>query len=60
MVQANAPTASAAAVTSLIQSLDVKTDGNTVKLALAIPEDQMEKVMQSAHGKSEHGIHSKL
>jgi len=60
MVQANAPTASAAAITSLIQSLDVKTDGNTVKLALAIPEDQLEKVMQSAHGKSLHASHSKL
>jgi hypothetical protein len=60
MLQANAPTASAAAVTSLIQSLDVKTDGNTVKLALAIPEDQLEKLMQSAHGKGGHAAHSRL
>jgi hypothetical protein len=60
MVQSNAPTASAAAVTSLIQSLDVKTDGSTVKLALAIPEDQLEKLMQSVHGKSAQASHSKL
>lgn len=60
MVQANAPTASAAAVTSLIQSLDVKTDGSILKLALAIPEDQAEKLMQSPHGKSAHASHSKL
>jgi hypothetical protein len=60
MVQANAPAASTAAITSLIQSLDVKTDGNTVKLALAIPEDQVEKLMESAHGKGLHAHHSKL
>ncbi|MCU1275133.1 MAG: hypothetical protein JWO48_2564 [Bryobacterales bacterium] len=60
MLQANAPTASAAAVTSLIQSLDVKTDGNTVKLALAIPEDQLEKLMQSIHGKGTHASRSRL
>ena len=60
MVQANAPTASAAAVTSLIQSLDVKTDGSTVKLALAIPEDQLEKLMQSVHGKGTHASRSRL
>jgi hypothetical protein len=60
MVQSNAPTASAAAVTSLIQSLDVKTDGSTVKLALAIPEDQIEKLMQTAHGKGAQAPHSRL
>jgi hypothetical protein len=60
MLQVNAPTASAAAVTSLLQSLDVKTDGNTVKLALAIPEDQLEKLMQSVHGKGAHASRSKL
>jgi hypothetical protein len=60
MVQSNAPTASAAAVTSLIQSLDVKTDGSTVKLALAIPEDQLEKLMQTVHGKGAQASHSRL
>jgi hypothetical protein len=51
MVQANAPTASAAAIASLVQSLSVQTDGNTVKLALAIPEQQLESLVNSApHG----------
>jgi len=31
-----------------------------VKLALAIPEDQLEKLMQSAHGKGTQASHSKL
>ena len=48
MVQANAPAASAAAITSLVQSLSVQTDGNTVKLALAIPEQQLESLVNSA------------
>jgi hypothetical protein len=47
MVQANAPAASAAAITSLVQSLDIKADGNTVKVALAIPEEQLESVLRS-------------
>jgi len=49
MVQANAPAASAAAIMSLVQSLDIKADGNTVKVALAIPEEQLESVLRS-HG----------
>jgi hypothetical protein len=48
MVQANAPAASAAAIASLVQSLSVQTDGNTVKLALAIPEQQLESLVNSA------------
>src|SRR5579864_2571749 len=48
MVEANAPTASAAAIASLVQSLSVQTDGNTVKLALAIPEQQLESLVNSA------------
>ena len=50
MVQANAPAGSAAAITSLVQSLDIKADGHTVKLALAIPEEQVESVLASRHG----------
>jgi hypothetical protein len=67
MVQANAPAASAAAITSLVQSLSVQTDGNTVKLALAIPEQQLESLVNSApHGTvgvdvgSAHARHKKL
>jgi hypothetical protein len=52
MVQSNAPTAGAAAITSLIQSLDVKADGNTVRVALAIPEEQLEKVISSTQHKN--------
>ncbi|HKW96524.1 MAG TPA: hypothetical protein VJN43_02275 [Bryobacteraceae bacterium] len=47
MVEGNAPAASAAAITSLVQSLNVKADGNTVKIALAIPEEQIEKMLHS-------------
>jgi len=67
MVQLNAPAASAAAITSLVQSLSVQTDGNTVKLALAIPEQQLESLVNSApHGTvgvdtgSAHAGHEKL
>jgi len=62
MVQANAPSASAAAITSLVQSLSVQTDGNTVKLALAIPEQQLESLVNSApHDvSSAHGGNKKL
>jgi hypothetical protein len=51
MVQSNAPNAGAAAITSLVQSLDVKADGSTVKVGLAIPEDQLENVLRSAEHK---------
>ena len=47
MVQSNAPAASAAAITALVQSLDVKADGNTVKVALAIPEQQIEGLVNT-------------
>jgi hypothetical protein len=64
MVQANAPAASAAAITALIQSLNVQTDGSTVKVALAIPEQQLESLVnseQSAHHRgSGHATHKKL
>jgi len=48
MVQANAPAASAAAITSLVQSLAIKADGSTVTLALAIPEQQVESMLRAA------------
>jgi hypothetical protein len=51
MVQSNAPNAGAAAITSLVQSLNVKADGSTVKVGLAIPEDQLENVLRSAQHK---------
>ena len=51
MVQMNTPQAGQAAVTALVQSLNVKADGNTVKVGLAIPEDQFEKVMRSTEHK---------
>jgi len=35
------------AVTTLVQSLDVSTQGNVLKLALAIPEAQLEALIQS-------------
>lgn len=47
MVTANAPAASAAAITSLVQSLNVQADGTTVKLALAIPEQQLENLVSA-------------
>ena len=55
MVQSNAPAASAAAITALVQSLDVKADGNTVKVALAIPEQQIEGLVNMAQ--QHHGVH---
>jgi hypothetical protein len=58
MVQSNAPAASAAAITALVQSLDVKADGNTVKVALAIPEQQIEGLVNAAG--QHHGAHGKL
>lgn len=64
MVQANAPAASAAAITGLVQSLNVQTDGSTVKVALAIPEQQLESLVNSAHSEhqngSAHSPHKKL
>ena len=58
MVQSNAPAASAAAITALVQSLDVKADGNTVKVALAIPEQQIEGLVNTVQQR--HGAHGKL
>jgi hypothetical protein len=58
MVQSNAPAASAAAITALVQSLDVKADGNTVKVALAIPEQQIEGLVNTVQ--QHHGAHGKL
>jgi hypothetical protein len=60
MVQANAPAASAAAITSLVQSLSVTADGNTVKLALAIPEDQLEKLVNTAQQSRTAAKHGKM
>jgi hypothetical protein len=64
MVEANAPAASAAAITSLVQSLNVQTDGSTVKVALAIPEQELESLVNSAHsgqqGGSAHSSRKKL
>jgi len=58
MVQSNAPAASAAAISSLVQSLDVKADGNTVKVALAIPEQQIEGLVNTVG--QHHGVHGRL
>jgi hypothetical protein len=61
IVQANAPAGSAAALASLVQSLNVTADGNTVKLGLAIPEEQLETLVRSGEqGKSMHGLRNKL
>lgn len=49
MVQANAPASAAAAISALIQSLSVQADGNTVSLAAAIPEPQLESLVRAAH-----------
>lgn len=58
MIQMNAPTKNGAQFISLIQSLNVTTDKNTVKLALNIPEDQLESILSAgmlASAKREHG-----
>jgi hypothetical protein len=61
MVQANAPAASAAAITALVQSISVQADGNTVKFALAVPEAQVENFVSTAQQhKSAHAAPSKL
>jgi hypothetical protein len=61
MVQANAPAASAAAITALVQSISVQADGNIVKFALAIPEGQFENFVSTAEQhKSAHVPHRKL
>jgi hypothetical protein len=61
MVQANAPAASAAAITALVQSISVQADGNTVKFALDVPEAQVENFISTAQQhKSVHAAPSKL
>lgn len=53
LAQSNAPAARAAAIISLVQSLSVTADGNTVKVGLAIPEEQIETALRSeGHGKA--------
>jgi len=49
MAQANAPATAAAAIASLLQSLSVQTDGNTITLAAALPESQVENLVRNAH-----------
>jgi len=49
MAQANAPASAAAAIGSLLQSLSVQTDGNTINLAAALPESQLENLVRNAH-----------
>jgi len=49
MAQANAPAAAATAIASLMQSLSVQTDGNTINLAAALPESQLENLVRTAH-----------
>ena len=49
MAQANAPATAAAAIASLLQSLSVQTDGNTITLAAALPEAQLENLVRTAH-----------
>ena len=49
MAQANAPASAAAAIGALLQSLSVQTDGNTLTLAAAIPEPQLESLVREAH-----------
>jgi hypothetical protein len=49
MAQANAPASAAAAIGSLLQSLSVQTDGNTITLAAALPESQLENLVRTAH-----------
>jgi hypothetical protein len=61
LVQANAPAAEAAAITSLVQTLSVTTDGNTVKVGLTVPEEQLENALRSAdHGKASKNPDTKL
>lgn len=48
MAQSNAPAAASAAIASLMQSLSVQTDGNTINLAAALPESQLENLVRSA------------
>jgi hypothetical protein len=61
MVQANAPASSAAAITSLVQSLNVQADGNNVNLALSIPEEQLEGFVRTAEqGNAKHAAHDRL
>ena len=61
MVQANAPAASAAAITALVQSISVQADGNVVKFALGIPEAQFENFVSAAkQHKSVHAPYNKL
>ncbi len=61
LVQANAPASNAAAIISLVQSLDVQADGNTVSLALSIPEEQLEGFVRTAEqGKAKHVVHDQL
>jgi hypothetical protein len=57
MVQTNAPAASAAAITALVQSLNIQADGNTVNVALSIPEQQLETFVETAQ---QHTAHVKI
>jgi hypothetical protein len=49
MAQANAPASAAAAIASLLQTLSVQTDGNTITLAAALPESQLENLVRNTH-----------
>jgi len=49
MAQANAPAPAAAAIAALLQSLSIQTDGNTVNLAAALPESQLESLLNEVH-----------
>jgi hypothetical protein len=57
MVETNAPAAGAAAITALVQSLNIQADGNTVNVALSIPEQQLETFVQTAQ---QHAAHVKI
>lgn len=60
MVQLNAPADHTAEFLSLLQSLVVTADGNTVKVGLAIPEAQLEKMLRSAEPRKTHSPRARI
>ncbi len=51
MLQADAPSSASAVIASLVQTLTVQTDGNTVNITASIPESQIESLVRAEHQK---------
>ena len=46
--------ATATEVSSLLDTMDLKTSGNVMTMSLAIPEAQLEKILEGAKSEAKH------